>query len=127
MDIRGFLIFLFLLYISILRLTRNKDPDIALSARVLISIFFLGTVVNFFLASKAISWFYFFVPLGMVIGIRNEIKKMSATEEEGDGEDDNEDGDGGEHGDGDEEADDEDEDEEEEENTEMPAKWRRLN
>ncbi len=80
-------IFLYLLPLTIvllnlLKKNRNLSPEIALGARIIIALFFLGAFVNLFLAGKALSWFYIILPAGMLMGLNKEIKSLSYEEEE---------------------------------------------
>jgi len=37
-------------------------------------LFLLGSVVNAFLAAKALSWYYLILPCGMLLGINKELE-----------------------------------------------------
>jgi O-antigen ligase len=68
-----FLLPLFLLFVELWKKTRNKIPHIATDARIMLALFLLGSVVNFFLAAKALSWLYLVLPCGMVLGLSKEL------------------------------------------------------
>jgi len=70
-----FLIFIVTLFVLLLKKAQSKIPHIAFTARCLIGIFLLGNVVNFFLASKAVTWMYFLLPCGMLIGLNRETER----------------------------------------------------
>ena len=68
-----FLVPLFLIFIELWRLTKNRIPHISRDSRLIIALFFLGSVVNFFLAGKALSWLYVILPCGMILGLNREL------------------------------------------------------
>jgi O-antigen ligase len=76
-----FLIPLFLIFIELWKKGKNNIPHIATDARIILALFLLGSVVNFFLAAKALSWLYIILPGGMLLGLNRELssyKKVKA-------------------------------------------------
>lgn|GEM_PF-5777199 len=68
-----FFIPLFLIFIDLWKKSKNKTPHIATAAHILMGLFLLGGLVNFFLAAKALSWFYIILPCGMLLGLNKEL------------------------------------------------------
>ena len=64
---------LFLMAIELWKLAKSKIPPVARDARIIIALFFLGSVVNLFLAGKALSWLYVILPFGMLLGLKREM------------------------------------------------------
>jgi len=64
---------LFLIFIELWKLAKSRIPDIARDGRIIIALFFLGSVVNLFLAGKALSWLYLILPCGMLLGLNREL------------------------------------------------------
>jgi O-antigen ligase len=67
-----FFIPLFLIFIELWKKSKNKIFHIAPDARIILALFTLGSMVNFFLAGKALSWLYIILPCGMLIGLNKE-------------------------------------------------------
>lgn len=69
-----FLVPLVLIFVELWKLSKSKIPHISLHARTTLALFFLGSVVNFFLAGKALSWLYVILPCGIILGINKELR-----------------------------------------------------
>ena len=69
-----FLVPLVLIFAELWKLSKNKIPHISLQARTTLALFFLGSVVNFFLAGKALSWLYVILPCGLILGMNKELR-----------------------------------------------------
>jgi O-antigen ligase len=69
-----FLLTLFFIFLELLKKTRNKFSHIQQDARIIMALFLLGSVVNAFLAAKALSWYYLILPCGMLLGINKELE-----------------------------------------------------
>lgn len=65
---------LILIFTELWKLTKSKIPHISKDARTVLALFFLGSVVNFFLAGKALSWLYVILPCGMILGMKKELQ-----------------------------------------------------
>lgn len=76
-----FMVPLVLIFIELWKLSKNRIPHIALYARIAIALFFLGSVVNFFLAGKALSWLYVILPCGMILGLNKELRFHKSVKE----------------------------------------------
>ena len=68
-----FIIPLVLIFAELWKLSKNRMPHIARYGRIIIALFFLGSVVNFFLAGKALSWLYVILPCGLILGLNKEL------------------------------------------------------
>ena len=77
-----FFIPLVLIFIELWKLSKNKIPHISRVARIVIALFFLGSVVNFFLAGKALSWLYVILPCGMILGLNKELVSYNNEKKE---------------------------------------------
>jgi len=68
------LIAMFIITVNIAKLTKNKDEAIADSAKIILALFVLGSIVNLFLAGKALTWLYLILPAGLIIGLNKEVE-----------------------------------------------------
>lgn len=68
-----FLLPLFFIFIELWKKTKNQLLFIRQDARIILALFLLGSVVNGFLAAKALSWFYIILPCGMILGLNKEL------------------------------------------------------
>lgn len=68
-----FLLPLFFIFIELWKKTKNQLLFIRQDARIILALFLLGSIVNGFLAAKALSWFYIILPCGMILGLNKEI------------------------------------------------------
>ncbi len=68
-----FLLPLLLIFVELWKLAKNRIPHISRDSRIAIALFFLGSVVNLFLAGKALSWLYVILPCGLILGINREL------------------------------------------------------
>lgn len=64
---------LFLIFIELWKLSKSKMSHISRDARIIIALLFLGSIVNLFLAGKALSWLYVILPCGMLLGLNREL------------------------------------------------------
>jgi O-antigen ligase len=67
-----FLIPIVILYKRLLKASKSSNIEISTNARIFLALFVLGAVVNLFLASKSLTWTYYLLPCGLLLGLEKQ-------------------------------------------------------
>lgn len=84
-GVAGFILFIafnFIFFRDLWKTSKTKIRQKAITSHLLVAIFLLGAVVNMFLASKALTWLYIILPLGMMIGLNKEYAQVKKLKRE---------------------------------------------